>query len=243
MADYSHDPASDMHIDWSAAENLPYVEQGFASMMDMQSTQYTAGVQESQQELRPSFARASTYYDPLRDAYVELPAPGTGVSATVSTTVEKNPYTTKGSRWTEEELRILRESREAGLTHARISEMLPGRTPRAIQVKWGLEKKKRGNRTPAGPTPRELGDGFSGLSPRYKRPWTPEQNEKLLRTWWEKGTLDDLKSDPGMPSRDMNCLKSRRNHLAKIRSEVYIRVMKDYANVSKNSPALIPLSK
>ena len=237
------DQAPVFDIDWSKIESLPYVEEAPSPMVYMDYVEEPAEEQEPQQELRPLDSRASTYYDPLRDVYTVLPAPETRAPEVGSTQVEDIPVTKKGTRWTEEELKVLRESRKAGLSAARISEMLPGRTPRAVQVKWGHEVKKNGDLAPVAPTPRVLGDRFTGPNPRYKSKWTPEQDEKLLRAWWEKGSFEDLRADPEMPSRDVACLKSRVRHLAGIRNELYIRVMKDYANVVKNSPALIPLTK
>ncbi|KAF2650767.1 hypothetical protein K491DRAFT_682743 [Lophiostoma macrostomum CBS 122681] len=260
MSQYFRDAT--WHIDWSTVESYPYVEPAASPTINNQED--------------------------------------------VSSTGEN------ASQWTEEEVKVICESGEAGLTSVQIAELLPGRTRRAIQIKWAQERKKKiGNnsivsaafkppevletgfsgsegkyvcesreagtmsnrtagllpkrtaqviqskdaqeqrkkvrKTPKSrqtPKPRRLiCDGFAGPDPKYKMTWTPEQDEKLLRVFWETGSLEELKKDPDMPSRDEKCLVARRTHLAKIRNDVYLRVMQDYAKVKQKSPALIPSSK
>ena len=157
---------------------------------------------------------------------------------------QNSPVEKKLGKWSKEEQAIFDEANALGLSNTEIAARIPGRTPHAVQMKKNAALKSA--KTGATPNPNTGGSGRQDAfrtsllgtpNTRYKMPWTPEQDEKLLRTYWEKPDLSSLINDPEIPSRDIACLNSRRTFLASIRNELYVRVMRECADIQQVSTA------
>jgi hypothetical protein len=134
----------------------------------------------------------------------------------------KNPSTNRVSKnkkqprrykhWSAQETNTLKQALEAKLDWDEISELLPNRDRQAIQSKCYYL-------IPAGPWKPK-----SNTDPG-KVEWTAEQDERMLRLWFQNVAWADIAEVDGLPTKSVYCMRARKVFLEKTRDPVYMRVM------------------
>ncbi|KAF2650769.1 hypothetical protein K491DRAFT_682745 [Lophiostoma macrostomum CBS 122681] len=146
-------------------------------------------------------------------------------------------------RWTEEETNILRRGREAKLTFDEIASLIPDRNAAGCKTKaWklGMSKPQENNiaspeepsepvRTsppPSATMPPDLRENTPMTALRID--WTPEQDERMLRLWFQNWEWKDIAELDGFPTRFPAQFKARKAFLEQSDDPVYLRVMEAF---------------
>ncbi|KAF2650768.1 hypothetical protein K491DRAFT_720484 [Lophiostoma macrostomum CBS 122681] len=147
------------------------------------------------------------------------------------------------THWTKAEKDLIAKSVQDGLSYKDMEPLFSGRSLQALRnqrlamVKKGAplsqaEKERRGLRATNDKTPRILTPKGVGGQNKDKETteieWGPEEDQQLLRVWWENSHKEWLKiaqEDVRIPSNDRRAIVARRNHLLETRDPLYAKVM------------------